>query len=141
MNLVMGVVVVDGLKTFPYEQPSYSNVYAVSSLECAYNGARDELRGIDEGLEEDLSEVVMTEVVKTEVLPAIFSTVDKFCEEMPSEVSVSEAAVMVEESKSGISGPADILPIMDSLDLVARGQEEKQMTRRPWVWTLSTVWR
>ena len=60
MNLVMGVVVVDGLKTIPYEQHSYSRGYAVSSLECVYNGARDELRGIDEGSEEDLGEVVMT---------------------------------------------------------------------------------
>ena len=89
----------------------------------------------------------MTEVVKTEVLPAIFSKVDKiadmqeettdnltendldcmqFCKEMPSQGSVSEAAVMVEESESSIYGPADILPIMDSLDLVTRGQEEKQ---------------
>ena len=50
----------------------------------------------------------------------------QFCEEMPSEGSVSELAVMVEESKSDFSGTADILPIMDSLDLVTRGQEEKQ---------------
>jgi hypothetical protein len=110
-------------QTIPYEQRSYSDVYAVSNLKCVYNGARDELRGIGEGLEEDLSEAVMTEVVKTEVLPAIFSKVDKvadmelettnnltetdldcmqFCEDMPSQGSVSEAAVMVEESESGI---------------------------------------
>ena len=47
--MVMGVVVVDGLKTIPYEQHSYSRGHAVSSLECVYNGARDELRSIVRG--------------------------------------------------------------------------------------------
>ena len=85
------------------------------------NGARDELRDIDDGLEEDLIEVAMTEAVKTKVLPA--RKMDKFCEEMSSVGNMSEAAVMVEGSESVIYGSANILTIMSSPDLVTRGQE------------------
>ena len=121
LRKMRGVVVVDGLKTIPYYQHCYSTGYAVSSLEVVYNGARDELRDIEDGLEEDLIEVAMTEAVKTKVLPA--RKMDKFCEEMSSVGNMSEAAVMVEGSESVIYGSANILTIMSSPDLVTRGQE------------------
>lgn len=65
LNLVMGVEVVDGLKTITYGQHSYEP--AVYSLECQYDGARD----IKEWLEEDFNKVAMTDV-----LPPMFSEVD-----------------------------------------------------------------
>ena len=113
MDMIMGVGVVDGLDIIPDKQHSYTMEYAVPSMGFVCDGAWDTLWDINKGLEEDPSEVVMTEVVKTEVvktevlktevLPAIFSKVDQFCNEMPSEGSMSETAVVVEEKQNMVS--------------------------------------
>ena len=129
LNMMMGVVAVEGRRTIPSKQHSHE-------LECV------EARDIKEGFEVEMAEVVMTEELPVTVV-MVSMVVDmknettinltetnlgsmKFCKEMPSEGSVFEAAVRVEESKSGLSGLADVLPIVDSLDLVSRVQEEKQ---------------
>jgi hypothetical protein len=71
LNLVMGLGVVDGLIT---EQHCYSTKDFVSSMgKCVYDEARDTLRDIKEGLEE---EQCNQEVMKTEALPFTFNKVN-----------------------------------------------------------------
>ena len=58
--------------SFPYKKHSCCIMYDVSSMgKCVYDGARDTLWDIKEGLQEERNEVVMIE------MPVTFSKVDR----------------------------------------------------------------